>query len=361
MLLKMKVVISDLHSVSKNGKRIGHYFSLAHNYQHIFGKRCVVAGGPVYMSEFAKSDLWVLPYNIIEGENSIISRLKTFANAISLFKRARGECIVLQQCTTITTFLCILLFYHRKSKLYLIQYSLEGFRMWQGRVLYSLAKRKIDGLICPNEMVGKAYSGIPHCIVPDYLYTGIHELGDDYETQYDNKKYDFCIIGRLSEEKGAIEVAVTFANTKYKLLIAGEPSTNSIRERLHEICDKSSNIDLRTDYLSESAFKELLALSRYSFLNYQGEYSKRSSGIVYDTIFSGVPVVGRFCKALGFVKDYKLGVLFEDINNFNPAEVLNKDTYCNFRNNIVEYCKTHIQYQKQLILFLLGDNTELKN
>ena len=69
---------------------------------------------------------------------------------------------------------CILLFFHKKSKLFFIQYSLEGLRNRIGRIFFRLAKHKIDGIICPNEDVGNGY-GLPYCVVPDYIYTGTSE------------------------------------------------------------------------------------------------------------------------------------------------------------------------------------------
>lgn len=41
-----------------------------------------------------------------------------------------------------------------------------------------------------------------------------------------------------------------------------------------------------------------LEASKYAILNYSGEYSNRSSGVVFDTLFNGVPVIGKKCQYL---------------------------------------------------------------
>lgn len=346
----MKVYIADILSNTINGKSTGHYFAVAHNYLSILGEKCVVAGGPIYKNEFESCSLLELPHNIVAKDSSIKNRIKTFVNARALFQRAANNVIVLQQCTTITTFLCILLFYHNKGRLFFIQYSLEGLRNKPGRLLYRLAKHKINGIICPNNEVGKAY-GISYCVVPDYIYT----LDDaNANIAYEKKKFDFCMIGRISPEKGIVEAAKALSKTEYKVLIAGRPQTESLSTELHSICDEAANIRLLTDFISVHDFESYLKDSRYAILNYQGEYAKRSSGVVYDTIFAGVPVVGRRCEALQFIEDFGMGYLFDNIDEFDPKSLLNKEEYEEFRKKIVEYRYTHKEYIERLKNYLLG-------
>ena len=346
--MKRRIIIADILSNTINGKQTGHYFALARNYLELFGEQCVVAGGPVYKNAFQEQELIVLPNNNVEGDGMFKLRLRTFENARRLFKAAKGDIIVLQQCTTITTLLCILLFFHKKSKLFFIQYSLEGLRNRIGRIFFRLAKHKIDGIICPNEDVGNGY-GLPYCVVPDYIYTGTSETS---KTPYENKIYDFCMVGRISEEKGIVEAAKVLSNKPYKVLIAGRPQTESLEVELRQACANCHNIELHLEFVTDEAYKYYLNNSKYAVLNYQGEYSKRSSGVVYDTLFSGVPVIGCNCKALSFIEKNKMGVLFDNIRDFNFGDVLGVSKYEMYQNRISKYRMTHKEYREKLYVYL---------
>lgn len=346
--MNRRIIIADILSNTINGKQTGHYFALARNYLELFGKQCFVAGGPVYKKSFQEKELIVLPNNNVEGDGMLKLRLRTFKNARHLFKETMGDIIVLQQCTTITTFLCILFFYHKKSKLFFIQYSLEGLRNRIGRILFRLSKHKIDGIICPNEDVGNGY-GLPYCIVPDYIYTGISATS---VIPYEKKIYDFCMVGRISEEKGIIEAAKVLSNKPYKVLIAGRPQTDNLETDLRHACTNSQNIELHLEFVTDEAYKYYLSNSKYAILNYKGEYSKRSSGVVYDTLFSGVPVIGCNCKALSFIEKNKMGVLFENIRDFDFGDVLEESKYEMYQKRISEYRKTHKEYKEKLYNFL---------
>lgn len=348
--MNKRIIIADILTNTINGKQTGHYFALARNYLELFGERCLVAGGPVYKNAFQENELFVLPNNNVEGDGMIKLRLRTFENAHRLFKEAKGDVIVLQQCTTITSFLCVLLFYHKKSKLLFIQYNQSGLRQQIGRFLYSLVKNKIDGIICPNDEVGKAY-GIPYCVVPDYIYAGADIIGT---IPYKKKKYDFCIVGRISEEKGIIEVAKQLKNSHFKLLIAGRPTNELLKGKLLQICNDATNIELILDFISEDQYKQYLSESRYTILNYQGEYSKRSSGVVYDTLFAGVPVVGCRCKALQFIEDNGVGYLYDSIGEFNFNSVLDELKYKELIESIKAYRQGHKDYKEKLMSFLFN-------
>ncbi len=313
------------------GKSTGHYFAVARNYQEMFGDNVIVAGGPVYKTGFADDELLQLPYNAGGGFKA---RLKTFANAIRLFKEAKGQIIVLQQCTTITTFLCLALFYHKKSKVFMIQYSREGFRSKIGRFLFKLAKSKIDGIICPNDMVGQTFQGVPYCVVPDYIYTGSE---NNVEIPYKDRKYDISIVGRISPEKGVVEVAQKLANTQYSILIAGKPQNIDIESKLKTICDNAKNIELHLGVIPDEEYYSYLRNGRYAFLNYSGEYSERSSGVVFDTLFNGVPVIGKRCKSLQFIEDENLGYLYSDIRDCDISGLYISDVHNTYMEKIAIY------------------------
>lgn len=347
--MKKTVYIADIRSNVINGKSTGHFIPVARMYKEILQNDCnlKIAGGPIYNNYFDKESLFQLPYNI--SNTRLKDKILSMKNCIELFKQAKGETIVLQHSSAITSFLGIFLFYHKKSKLYLIQYSTAAIKSKIGNILYKSIKHKIDGIICPNDEVGKAFDR-PYCVVPDYLYTNTEN--NNSFTKYEDKKYDFCMVGRMCREKGMLEAAHFFRNQSYQVLIAGRPENEKLAQEMKDACHNAKNITLIMDYISEEDYKQYLNESRYCILNYSGEYSQRSSGVVFDTLFVDVPVIGRECKALAFIKQKRLGLLFDNINNFIPDVVLSKEKHEQYINNIKEYRLEHHIYIKKLIQFI---------
>lgn len=342
-----KIYISDILSHTYQGKSTGHYFAVARNYQEMFGDRVIVAGGPVYKTGFNERELLCLPYNA--GGGGIKGRLKTFANALKLFKEAKGHIIVLQQCTTITTFLCLALFYRRKSKVYMIQYNREGFRSIIGNFIFNVVKRKIDGIICPNEMVGDAFQGVPYCVVPDYIYVGSDNIEE--MSSYKDRKNDVVIVGRISPEKGVVDIARRFSNTKYSILIAGKPQNQEIANELESICKESANIELHLGIIPDEDYVKYIKSGKFSILNYSEEYSERSSGAVFDMLFNGVPVIGKRCKTLQFIEDEGLGIVLDDINKESIDNIMNERYYEAFLSNIIKFKNGQKKHVEGLLFF----------
>lgn len=210
-----------------------------------------------------------------------------------------------------------------------------------------MIKNRVDGIICPNDEVGKAF-GRPYCVVPDYIYTGEDKK---CPVDYKSKTYDFCIVGRLNKDKGVVESARRLNGTKYKVLIAGQ-ANDSYSEELKKACHGCDNIDLRLGYVSDEDYKRYINESRYCILNYQGEYSNRSSGVVFDIIFSGVPVVGNSCKALQFVKDYEIGHIYDNIDELSAEGLFDEKKYEIYLDNICKYRQLHSEYYKKLSTFV---------
>ena len=345
------IFIADIRSnCSYKGLSTGHYIPVARMYKKLFAEiaNVIVAGGPVYCHYFQKDELLILPHNVCG--DSFKHKLLTFQNCKRLFKEAKGKIIILQQSSDITCHIALSLFYHGGSKLYMIRYSKAGINTPFKKLIYELCKRKVDGIICPNNEVGKAY-GRPYCIVPDYIYINQQDTKNIFST-YEEKKYDFCIIGRISQEKGVVEVAKKFVNTEYKVIIAGKTQTKDLELELQEICSNANNIELRIGYISDEDYLFILQHSRYTILNYQGEYALRSSGVVYDTLFSGVPVIGCRCNALKFAEDAGCGYLYDSLEDFSPRDVLNPTLYKEYIHNIEMYRKSHSTFHNKLITFI---------
>lgn len=353
------IIIADLRSnCSYKGISTGHYIPVAKMYLELFKKECnvFVAGGPVYENSFSTDCFIKLPFNV--SGDSFYHKLKLFCNSICLFTKAKGRTIILQQSSDVTTHLALALFYWGGSRLFMIRYSCHGIDSVLKRFIYTLCRYKIDGIICPDQRVADAYQR-PHVFVPDYIY--VPKANAISSSPFSDKKYDFCMVGRISEEKGIVEIAEILAKRKYKTIIAGKPQTQELADKLCQICQNSFNIELVLDYISDEQYHQYLNDSKYTILNYKGEYSERSSGVVFDTLFAGAPVIGCRCKALQFIETSNVGYIYESADMLFASsndgscicDLLFEETqYVLYLENIRKYRDTHIDYAMKLIEFI---------
>lgn len=344
-----RLVIADIRSMNTDGKAVGHYFTVAENFVDMFKNCCEisVAGGPLYKQKFGNK-LIHLKYDSFEQSSAIKNKIHIFQNMQQLFEECADDVIVLQCSAVVTAYMGIAFYKKPQTRLYMIQYNTMGIDSRIKRILYSYAKNKVDGVICPQNKIGEAY-GRPYCTVPDYIYVGKKE---NRSILYENKKYDFGMVGIISRDKGIIEAAKRFKNTKHAVLIAGHPQNEEIRNELKSICSDAGNIDLRMEYLSESEYYKSIEESRYCVLNYSGAYTSHSSGVVFDIIFRGTPVIASDCKSMAFIKEFELGKIIDNIDSFEPEKVLNKEYYLKYCKNIQKYYETHKYYFKSLKRFL---------
>lgn len=330
-----RIIISDIHSNNNGGICTGHYIALAKMYLTLFsGKSEVkVASGPIYSQYFPKEDMIKLPYDMVAGKNYLVNRFKALMNARSLFRQTRGDVTVLQDGKPLTNHIGSLLFCRREQSLFLIKYTTAGLSSPFGKLVWKLLRRKVDGVICPNDEVGRAF-GVPYCVVPDYIYSG---EGGRCRVDYGEKKFDFCIVGRLNKDKGVDKSIKALSGMSFRTVVAGKPESEAYGETLRSCAEGSTCIDLRLGYLSDEDYLDYISNSRYCLLNYQGEYSNRSSGVVLDIVFSGVPVVGNRCKALQFIEDYGLGYIYDSLDEVPSAGLFNEETYGRFLDGIDRY------------------------
>jgi len=342
-------IIADINSPHIDGKIMGHYVPVARMYSSIFESEgnVFVCGAEPYNSYFDDSHFMCLPYSV--NGTKIKHRIQNLLNCRSLFKQARGKIVIMQQCRDVLSHLGIALFKKKDTKVYIIRYSNKSIDNKVKRFIFNLCKKKIDGLICPSDKLGKEY-GVRYLAVPDYIYLGSND--DAEAVPFNEKKYDFCIVGRIAPGKGAVESAKKLAGTKYKVIIAGKPENERIENDLKTICHNAPNIDLRLGFVSTEDYERFHKESKYTILNYEGEYSVRSSGAVFDTIFAGVPVVGRRCESLQFVDDYGIGYIYDSIDDFDIESVMDENLYNSYLTNINKYRLTHEQYKKELVEFV---------
>lgn len=343
-----KIIIADICSLNRNGKSSGHYFPVAQNYIKMFGDECIVAGGPIYKNQF--TNLIELPYDHIYNENICATKWHEIINSKTLFQQAKGNIIVMQSVAILTTFIAIFLFFNKNdSKLFLIQYSTECLNSIWKRLLYNLIKHKINGIICSSEKVGKAF-GRPYITVTDYIY--INNIKKEDLSSYDERIYDYSLIGGIYRDKGQIEAVKYLSNKGLKILIAGQIRENGLQEELDKIAQEDPSIKMKLGYVTNEEYHQYIRQSKYCILNYSGTYNERSSGVVLDIIFNGTPVIGNKCGALDLIRSNSLGLIYDDIANFDPFISLNKETHTYYLENIFKYLNSQSNYIKNLYRFL---------
>lgn len=346
--MKNRIIIADINSRCTQGVLTGHGFAVAENYRQLGTEdtEIVVAGGPAYAKRFPNAI--VLDYDADAALPNKENKRRNLHNIKQLFRLCPQDTIVFQSSAVATTFLGIALYKPRTCRVFMIQYNTMGLDSFLKRAFFASAKRLINGIICPTDAIGKAY-GRPYCVVPDYIYSSSQQRK---AIPYEQKVYDFCMVGLIYPDKGTVEAARLLADSPHKVLIAGKPATPEIAEELTAIAAKAPNITLRLGYLTEEEYRQSLTESRYCILNYRGGYATHSSGVIYDTLFSGVPVVGRRCEALRLVEENGVGILADELSSTTFSRVLTADQHHSFCNHIQHFYKTHQAHRERLLHFI---------
>ena len=117
------IILADVKSYNIHGKSSGHYIPLARNYMEIFkDERFFVAGGPVYSQYIDEAHYFKLPFDSINGKNTLLNKLNVLRNCLFLLSKTNSsDKIIIQHSGASTTFLGIALFAKRKSNIYVIQ------------------------------------------------------------------------------------------------------------------------------------------------------------------------------------------------------------------------------------------------
>lgn len=340
-----RIVIADFNTHCRQGVCLGHSIAVAENYLQMFDS-AVAAGGPVYAKRFSRAE--ILPRQSDDSHGTLVNKWIGLCNLRALFRRCREDILIMQSISVATAFFGMALWRPRVRKLFMIQYNTQALNSPLKRLLYRMAAPFIDGIICPTEDIGKAY-GRPYCVVPDYICTP--QQGGE-RVPYAQKSYDFCMVGLICRDKGVVEAARALGGTPYRVLVAGRPDTPEIEAELRTIAASCTNIELKLQYLSEEEYSASIRSSRYCILNYSGAYSEHSSGVVFDILFSGVPVVGRACESLRFIGETETGALFTDISEMQPEALLQPEVYERYLGHIERYKTSHRAHRERLARFL---------
>lgn len=347
-----RLIIADLKSNNNHGTCTGHYYSLAQNYIDLFQDcyQVLVASGPIYLKRFEQDRMMLLPFDYIAGHNRIRNLYRMLRNAYCLFKfSSNNDIVVVQDSQPYMILLSLIIAYRNNCRLFQIHYSDEPMNRWFYRVMMKFFRHKLNGVICPNTKVGKAY-GVPFVVVPDYIWYD-KNAGRCF-ISYSERIYDFCIVGRIAKDKGVSDAVRTICKTGHSILVAGQIQEAEEGNRLIELASKYHNITLDLTYINDEKYYYYISHSRYCILNYCGTYTARSSGVVLDTLFFGTPVIGTKCRALQLVEDYHVGVLYENIEDFQLDPLFNISTYDAFLSSIIRYRNLHQTYKEKLEKFL---------
>lgn len=352
-MLKQKVVISDVRSINRNGKVTGHYFSLAQNYIDVLEDEfeVYVAGGPIYKNQF--KNYIELPFDTDLSKNEIINKFKVIMNCLALFAKTKGYTIILQSNAVVTTFFSMILSPFKRN-VYMIQYNTMALDSRIKRVLHKLAKNKITGILCPSENIGEQY-GVNYLVLPDYIVTS-RQIMDLKKTKSYEKKYDIGVVGIITPDKGIVEAAKFLAEKPYKVLIAGRPVSEKIRNELEQVCFGKNNIELRLEYINDEMYDTAIRLSKYCLLNYTDAYSEHSSGVIFDVMYRGVPIIGRRCKFLDVVQEKQMGYLYDEIAQCDFEKLFDEKMILKYQDGIKKHLEDELRVKSNLCSFLRCEN-----
>ena len=136
------------------------------------------------------------------------------------------------------------------------------------------------------------------------------------------------------------------------MLIAGRVQEAPLEAELRAVCAGAKNIELRLEYLSEAAYDEAIRQCRYCILNYSENYFLHSSGVVFDILFRGVPIVGSRCGTLQMVEANELGKTVSSMADFVPERLLDEAVHDRYVRSIARYCQSQAQEREKLRDFL---------
>lgn len=348
---KKKLIIADITSL-KNGKQsFGHFFHVADMYSKLFEDKSevIIAGGPIYKEKF--KNLILLKYDIDLREFGCIflkirSKIKEFLNARYVLKNVSNSIIVFQDYSNLILFLS-LYFFKSNNKIYLIQYKNEIAKGIK-KIIFKKISRRISGIICSKKSVGEVYK-IPYIVVPDYIYYN----DNMYNSNNEECKYDYGVFGIIRRGKDVVGVAKRFINSNLKLIIAGSIQDEEIKRELESLTSQYDNIKVLDEYLPVEKYNKLISKTKCVILPYIDDYyNESSSGVVFDILFRGKPVITRRYEIFEFIETYKLGYLYDDLVNLDLNMIIEENNYIQYKKNIIHYLKLNSQSGKLLGNFL---------
>lgn len=338
--MKPKIVIADVRSINRNGKMTGHYLNLAQNYIDVLSTEfdVFIAGGPIYKDKF--HNYLELPFDVCLSDSALLNKVKAIINCLVLFRKTKHYTIILQSNAVVTTFFAMLLSPFRR-RLFMIQYNTMALDSKLKRFLHCLVKTRITGVLCPSAEIGKQYCS-NYLVVPDYIVTP-KQIDELSRSKTQEKIYDIAIVGIITPDKGIIQSAEKLSQTKYHVLIAGRPVSLEIEKELRAICEGHDNIVLKLEYIDDAEYDTYIRKSRYCLLNYTDAYSEHSSGVIFDALYRGTPIIGRKCRFLQIVADENMGHLYDDISTCDFEKLFEEEKMQEYEYEIYRYLNKELK------------------
>ena len=331
---KSRIFVADINSLDTCGTSQGHYLKVFRNYREVLSDKfdVIVTGGKIFAQYFSDNFL-CLPRCAQRQSWRMVNKFRNIVNIRFLLKAAQGETIVFQSSALTMVYLGVLIWARHGTRIFVIQYSSKhgGANSLAARFLYWLAKHKITGNICPSDDVGKTL-GIQYCVVPDYILSQAKSI-----IVGKHIAYDFAIVGILNRSKGILEAVRFFAGKKCRVIVAGRCDDKCLVDEIDSVVGGCTNIKFLQGYLPEKTLDDILLCSSYVVLNYSDDYSEHSSGIVYDALAHGCPILGRRCKGLRFAEDGELGCFYNGLEEVDIERLLDAKRVCRFVHNISAY------------------------
>lgn len=346
------VIIADIKSQISDGEITGHYVSVAKNYSDVLKDSYIVriAGGPTYSKYF--TDAILLKHDTESKKCKIANQIFSIQNAVEVIKKAKKNILIFQH-NGMMSILFALLLSKVDCKVFLIQYydSVNERKIFS-RWLFNAVKKKVTGILCPGENIGKVF-GIPYCVVPDFFYQKNKSLNCTEELPQD---IDFGFYGVISYDKGVLEAVRELGQYDCSIVVAGGVGKLDIdKEMIAELLEYAKKnkrvvVDLR--FLSTDEYEGYIKRTRYCVLNYSGVYMNRSSGVIFDALYARKPVLVKRRELTKFVEEWNLGFAYDNIDEVNFDFLMRNDVYREYKANIETYLTEQEVQIEKLIQFI---------
>lgn len=337
------VIIADISGFSVNGKPSAHYWKVASDYKRILRDEFTTQiAGPKTYRHVIDEDYIVLKYNIAGLKTySVFENLKKIIFELANFRKVikqKTDIIIFQSSGFLSMLIGLFMTGNRGKDIYIIQYT-DRLKSYKYSILYKLVKKHIKGVISGMEHIGRKYSDNV-LTMPDYIFSGNMPKMDSFNGC-------FLICGIMFEGKDIEQALEVFRVRKEQLNIIGHFHNKSRLKKLLSV--KTGNVNISDRYLSEKEYDSIIRQSSYLILPYKAHYNNATSGVVYDAIFRGKPVITKALKGMRFVSDYNIGFLYkESIEEFFRE----KHDYDEYRNNIIRYIENNMKSVNKLRGFI---------
>lgn len=302
---KKSLLLVDTTSLSHKGKIYGHGAKVAQNWYCALSDyfNVKVAGSYLYKGIIPDEDFLQLPFPYNENDNTLVYKIKCILNGIRALC-SKVDVIIFQNQFITPVYVAIHLFPKKKrKKIYIIEYSNPidvPNRPNEGRWFLKI-QNKINGIITSLTSVSESVSCRSY-VIPDYFPEKSFPICK-------NKTIDFVVLGTASYQKDYEMVVDALNRTNYTCVIAGNFEDKARYRKLKNLA--SDNVTIVDQYLSEDQYTSYIEASKFVILPYNREhYSEKSSGVVLEALYLGVPVIVPDVPSFSFVRENELGLLY---------------------------------------------------